>query len=220
MFAIPDPVVLKIHQYYFLESLLRDFPSMLKDWQSKEIHLIRKDAQVASEGDDIIEESIYSQYSSCIYEQTDYEEHLFSQAIFMMVFSYYESIVHKMAIDCGTQDRPSVICQRHGKTLSMEAVTASETIYREARILRNYLCHNNAGTESESEAKETRMVLEKLEARGSINMEIVRGDDGQVLIGQSLFYNVNTHYTLEILKKEYLVLRELAVTCGYTNRLN
>ena len=220
MFAIPNPIVLKIHQYYFLESLLRDFPSMLKDWQSKEIQLIRKDAQVASEGDDIIEENIYSQYSSCIYEQTDYEEQLFSQAIFMMVFAYYEGIVHKIAIDCGAQDRPSAICQKKGKTLSMDAVAASETIYREARILRNYLCHNNAGTESESEAKETLKVLEKLEARGSIKMEIVRGDDGQVLIGQSQFYSVNTHYTLEILKKEHLVLRELAVVCGYICRIN
>lgn len=219
MFAIPNPLVLKIHEYYFLESLLKEFPSMLKDWREKELRLISDDVLIAADGDNIIEKNLYSQYSNCIYEQTDFEEQLFSQALFMMIYSYYESILHKMAVDNDVQDRPSAICHKKGLVLSETAAAAVETIFCEAKVLRNYLCHNNAGTESKQDAEETRRVLAILEEKGAISMNITRCENGQIDLSRSQIYSVNTSYTLEILKKEYLVLKELAMVCGYTNHV-
>lgn len=219
MFAIPNPIVLKIHEYYFLESLLNDFSSMIKDWRKKELKLLKDDVQTVADGDDIIEESMYSQYSNYIYDQTDFEEQLFSQAIFMMVYSYYESILHKMAVDNDVQDRPSSICQKKGAILSDSASAAVETIFCEAKVLRNYLCHNNAGTESKNDTDETRRILSMLETKGAVNMKVTKDEDGYIDLSKSQVYSVDVKYTLEILKKEYMVLRELAVIGGYTNRV-
>ncbi|MBR6292186.1 MAG: hypothetical protein IKR33_05240 [Bacteroidales bacterium] len=214
--AVPNPVIKKIHEYYFLELLLKEFPFMLNGWREKIMKTIKEDVQLASDGDDLIEKNMYSQYSNSIYEQTDFEENLFSQAIFMMVFSYYETILHKMAIDNEVQDRPSAICQKKGVLLSDKATNAAVTIFSEARILRNYLCHNSAGTESENDTEETCKILATLSERGMINMNIERDENGEMVIGKSQLYGVSAEYTLDILNKEYLVLKELAAICGYS----
>jgi len=156
MIAIQHPVNRQIYQYYYLKSLIESYQSYVNEWINKSLNSIKEDAIAFSEGDKDIEDSMYSQGSNTIYEQTDSENLLFYKAMLIMVYSYYEGIINKMAEDAGTQGRPSLICGKYGKVLSKESTDKVAFLFDYILPLRNHLCHNDSGTKDKDYQKATK----------------------------------------------------------------
>ena len=120
MIAIQHPVNSQIFQYYYLKSLIESYRYYVEEWLNKTLKDITDNAIASSEGDKEIEASIYSQDSNAVYDKTDSEDVLFYKAMLIMVYSYYEGIINKMAEDAGVKERPSSICEKYGKVLYSE----------------------------------------------------------------------------------------------------
>ena len=117
MIAIQHPVNSQIFQYYYLKSLIESYRYYVEEWLNKTLKDITDNAIASSEGDKEIEASIYSQDSNAVYDKTDSEDVLFYKAMLIMVYSYYEGIINKMAEDAGVKERQSSICEKYGKVL-------------------------------------------------------------------------------------------------------
>lgn len=207
MIEIPHPVNRQIATYYYLGSLIANYKSYVDSWRDSALKEIRTKAKEFSEGDREIEADIYSQESRVIYEQTEFEELLFYKSMLIMVYSYYESIIHRMAIDVGVkEDRPSLICDKIGKALSSETKDKIDYIWNYVRLLRNHLCHNDSGTKDKDEEC-TKKSLNWL----CQNKYIEMGDN----LGEYNVYYISKDFILDVLTKEHYVLLELSKIIGY-----
>lgn len=114
MISAPHPIRLLItNQYQFLSSMLNRFPSLLNNWidqQEKEVNGL---ANIESKGDFEVYSSIYHSEISRVDSCYD-EMQLFYQALLIMVYSYYESILSRIAKEETVKERPNCIAHKYG----------------------------------------------------------------------------------------------------------
>lgn len=210
MIAIPHPIRRKIEdQYDFLCSMLNRFPHLLNAWIKQQVLEVQNIAKETSEGDSEIYSTVYqseiSRFDSC-YE----EEQLFNQAMFIMAYSYYESILNRIAkeLEMSSSDaRPSLIAKKVNVEILDSCKEVCKYLYCVIRPIRNQLCHNNNGTFFEREDKDVDADgIKALVTEGSISIE-----DKQV-------YIINRKLIQDVLDKEHQILLYLADICSYKTR--
>ncbi len=222
MFTIQHPVKRQIGQYYYLKSLIESYQSYVNEWVNKTLKDIEGEAIASSEGEDdkeialSIYTSVYSQGADAIYEQTDSENLLFYKAMLIMVYSYYEGIINKMAEDAGTQERPSLICGKYGKLLSKESTDKVAFLFDYILPLRNHLCHNDSGTKDRDYGKTVKSLKCLMDSR-CIEMDYQKDSKGQIILEKCSIYWIKKEFILEVLDKEHDILIELSEIAGYKN---
>lgn len=216
MITILHPVKRQINQYYYLKSLIESYQSYVNEWINKSLNNIKEDAIAFSEGDKEIEDSMYSQGADTIYEQTDSENLLFYKAMLIMVYSYYEGIINKMAEDVDTQGRPSLICGKYEKVLSKESTDKVTFLFDYILPLRNHLCHNDSGTKDKDYEKAVK-ALKYLNDSHYIEMNYQTDSKGQIVLEKCSIYCINKDFILDVLDKEHDILIELSEIAGYKN---
>ena len=208
------PVNKKIYQYYFLRSLIESYQSYVEEWLNKTLKDIKEKAIASSEGEKEIEDSIYSQEEYYAYNEIESEDVLFYKAMLIMVYSYYEGIINKMAEDAGVNNRPSCICIKYGKVLSEESMEKTTFIFDYILPLRNHLCHNDSGTKDRDYEK-TVKALKYLDDSHCIKAIIQTDSDNQVILEKCSVVSINKDFILDVLDKEHDILKELSEKSGY-----
>lgn len=210
MISIPNHILLLItNQYSFLSSMLYKYPYLHSKWIEEQEKEVKEVANSISNGEFEVCQSIYQSEMSK-FESCSDEELLFNQAMFIMVYSYYESILMRIAKEETLQSsRPSEIADKHGVTLDYEYIGISEYLHKTILPLRNQLCHNNNGTlfARNKENKED----EKLNIKKLVECKKIEIEDG-------IIYIKDSHFILETLDKEYRLLIKLADICGYKSQ--
>lgn len=208
MIAIAHLIKQKITtQYGFLSSMLDFFPHLLNEWIKKQKVEIEQFAKEFAEGDDEVYRDTYSSEISRIYPCYD-EDLLFNQAMLIMVYSYYESVVCRLAKECGiSEERPSTIAAKYGATIDGEYLTIATFLHNTILPLRNQLCHNNNGTlyarSKDSEIENINKLIQK---------KYISEDDGRL-------YITNRNFVKQVLDVEHKLLLKLAEICGYKTTL-
>lgn len=210
MIAITHPIKQMINnQHGFLSSMLDFYPYLVKDWIEKQKKEVDELANAEANGDYEVYSSIYSSEISRIDSCYD-EEQLFNQAMLIMVYSYYESILCRLAKECGLNvkkdARPSSIAEKHGNTIEGEYLEISTFLHEKILPLRNELCHNNNGTLYSREEDNEKAIAE-LERKGYISID----NDGISIIDRS--------FIKKVLEGEHKLLLKLAEICGYKTTL-
>lgn len=203
MIAVQHPILREINsQYAFLSSMIERFPQLMKEWITTQEHEVEQLARQEADGDFEVYSSIYASEISRT-ESCYYEEFLFNQAMLIMVYSYYESFLCRLAKECNAKDYwPSVIAKTFGVTLEEDLLKISSFLRETILPLRNQLCHNNNGTlfSRKSEGKDA---IDHLIQRKCISL-----DDGRICV-------LDRNLIQETLDDEYKILLKLADICGY-----
>ena len=210
MIAITHPINQMINsQHGFLSSMLDFYPYLVNDWIEKQKKEVEELAKEYAEGDDEVYRDIYNSEISRIDSCYD-EEQLFNQAMLIMIYSYYESFICRLAKECGlnvrTDARPSSIAEKHGNTIEGEYLKISTFLHEKILPLRNELCHNNNGTLYSREEDNEKAIAE-LERKGYISI----GNDGISII--------NRAFIKKVLDDANKLLLKLAEICGYKTTL-
>ena len=210
MIAITHPINQMINsQHGFLSSMLDFYPYLVNDWIEKQKKEVEELAKEYAEGDDEVYRDIYNSEISRIDSCYD-EEQLFNQAMLIMIYSYYESFICRLAKECGlnvkTDARPSSIAEKHGNTIEGEYLKISTFLHEKILPLRNELCHNNNGTLYSREEDNEKAIVE-LERKGYIYI----GNDGISII--------NRAFIKKVLDDANKLLLKLAEICGYKTTL-
>ena len=196
-------------QYGFLSSMLDRFPSLLDEWIEKQKEEVEQLAKESAGEDFEVYRGIYSSEISRIDPCYD-EEQLFNQAMLIMVYSYYESTLLRLATEIHEEEaRPSVIAKHFGENLDDELSKISNYLFKTVYPLRNQLCHNNQGTlfaRSTNRKEEQIENVEKLVERKFIKM-----DDGRIA-------SIDRTFIKKILDGEHKLLLKLAEICGFKTR--
>ena len=223
MFAYIHRLNKQISQYNYLKSLIISYRYYVEEWLNKTIKDIEAEANASSEGeeDKEIKASIFSSISSqgvhCAYDKIDSEDELFYKAMLIMVYSYYEGILNKMAADAEVKVvRPSIICEKYGKVLSKENKENATFLYDIIRLLRNHLCHNDSGTKGRNYEK-TAKALKYLSESRCIEMDYQTNSEGQIILEKCSIYWINEDFILDVLNIEHDILIELSEIAGYKN---
>ena len=206
MIAITHPIKQQIcNQYIFLSSMLERFPSLLEDWIQKQEEEIEQIAKEEAKGDMEVYSSI-KRSSMSFLEECDDEEQLFNQSMLIMVFSYYESFLCRLAKECDAKSaRPSVIAEKKGDTLDEELIKIAVFLHERILPLRNQLCHNNNGTLFSRNAEDEK-AIEILK-----EMKYISVDDGRISI-------IDKSFIQKTLESEYKLLLRLANICGFRTK--
>ena len=194
---------------FFLSSMLDFYPYLVNEWIKKHKKEVEELAREYAEGDDEVYRDTYSSEISRIDSCYD-EELLFNQAMLIMVYSYYESFLCRLAKECGlnvkTDARPSAIAKAHNGTIEGVFLEISTSLHETILPLRNELCHNNNGTLYSREEDNEKAIAE-LERKGYISM----GDDGISIIDRK--------FIKQVLDDEHKLLLKLAEICGFKTTL-
>lgn len=204
MIAIPHPIRRMIEdQHVFLSYMLDDYPRLLDEWITKQEKEVEDIAKSVAEGDDEVYYSVYSNEIQRI-EHCSYEEELFNQAMLIMVYSYYESTLFRLAKEKDVDSpRPSKIAEKIGANVDNELLQISNFLYNTVRPLRNELCHNNSGTLFEESSQE-----EQANIRNLTQNNVISIDNERITI-------IDRGFIKQTLDDEYKLLLKLADICGY-----
>ena len=196
-------------QHGFLSSMLDFYPYLVNEWIEKQKKEVDEIAREYAEGDDEVYRDTYSSEISRIYPCYD-EELLFNQAMLIMVYSYYESFLYRLAKECGlnvkTEARPSAIAKAHNDSIEGEFLEISKFLHEMILPLRNELCHNNNGT-LYSREEDNENAITELERKGYISI----GSDGISILDRK--------FIKQVLDGENKLLLKLADICGYKTTL-
>lgn len=206
--AITHPIKQMIDsQYQFLASMLDRFPDLLDEWIRKQQKYVDEMAQSEANGDYEVYSSIYNSEISRVEPCYD-EEQLFYQAMLIMICSYYESSLLRMAKENNIdKPRPSTIASKFGITLDGEYLRISKFLHCTIYPLRNQLCHNNSGTLFAKRDDQGEANIKKLAEQKIISIE-----EGKIIF-------IDKTFIKKTLEGEYKLLIKLADICGYKTTL-
>ncbi len=196
-------------QYGFLLSMLDRFPNLLDEWIKKQKLNVEQLAKEFAEGDNVVYWDTYKSEISRIDPCYD-EEQLFNQAMLIMVYSYYESSLLRLATEIHEKEaRPSVIANHFGKNLNEELLKISTYLYKTIAPLRNQLCHNNQGTLF---ARSTNRKDEQIEnVVKLVERKFITIDDGRIV-------SIDRTFIRNVLDGEHKLLLYLAEICGFKTK--
>ena len=204
MIAITHPIKQMINsQYGFLSSMMDRFPSLLSEWIKKQEEEVEQLAGEYAEGDYEVYRDTYNSEISRVDPCYD-EELLFNQSMLIMVYSYYESILCRLAKECGVkEERPGAIAAKYKATIEGEYLKIVTFLHNTLLPLRNQLCHNNNGTLYARSKKEDIENINKL-----IQKKYISIDDERI-------YITNREFVKQVLDGEHKLLLKLAGICGF-----
>lgn len=210
MIAITHPIKQMINsQYGFLSSMLDRFPSLLNEWIKKQEEEVEQLAREYAEGDYEVYRATYNSEISRVDSCHD-EELLFNQAMLIIVYSYYESFLCRLAKECGLNvkkdARPSSIAKKHNGTIEGEFLKISTFLHDTILPLRNELCHNNNGTLYSREDNNERAIAELVK-------------ECYVSISNDGICVTDREFIKQVLDEEHKLLLKLAEICGYKTTL-
>ncbi len=184
-------------QHVFLSYMLDDYPRLLDEWITKQEKEVEDIAKSVAEGDDEVYYSVYSNEIQRI-------EHCSYEAMLIMVYSYYESTLFRLAKEKDVDSpRPSKIAEKIGANVDNELLQISNFLYNTVRPLRNELCHNNSGTLFEESSQE-----EQANIRNLTQNNVISIDNERITI-------IDRGFIKQTLDDEYKLLLKLADICGY-----
>lgn len=189
-------------QYGFLSSLLVRFPSFLEEWIKTQKEETEQLAKEYANGDFEAYRTIYNSKISRIDSCYD-EEQLFYQAMLIIIYSYYESLLLKISKEIGSESRPSKIAEIQGVVLEEKYVEIAIYLHNTILPLRNQLCHNNNGT----------LYARKGEQEKEAIQELVSSQKIEIL--EDRIYIIQRQFIIETLESEYELLIRLADICGF-----
>lgn len=200
-YTIRDPLLVKIQdRKTFIERLIVDYPYFVDKWQIEQDEILKQEASDYADGDKEVEYSILSQLEYAFDDIEDLKN-TFYQSMLLIVYSYYESIITLIDKDARPNSIVSNICVPNGIVLSKESIDNISFISDDVSIIRNNVCHNNAGTPRNPD-----------KVKGIVdNYSDLAFEDGVVSINGDSFLR-------ELLDREYFVLSELADKLGYKNK--
>jgi hypothetical protein len=210
MFAVRNPIWAKIQdRKSFILSMIESFPYMRKAYEEKSLSEIEQIAQKIADGDKEIEDSIRSQYRNCFYDCQDYENS-FLQAMLIMVYSYYENCANLIKNEIctnsndgqakGKSDVVTYVCDVKNVNLPCNIKDDKSFLYEKVRELRNFLVHNNTTEpKTETQREQIRLITQTYPE--------IRYEDNEI-------YIVDKKCIIDILEKEYRVLRHICQTIG------
>lgn len=207
MIAITHPIKQMINsQYGFLSYMLDFFPHLLNEWIEKQKEEVEQLAKEYAEGDYEVYRDTYNSEISRINPCYD-EGLLFNQAMLIMVYSYYESVLRRLAKECGIKEEwPSAIASKYDVTIDGEYLKIATFLHNTMLPLRNQLCHNNNGTlytrSKDNEIENINKLIQK---------KYISEDDGRI-------YITNRNFVKQVLDDEYKLLLKLAEICGFKTR--
>jgi len=207
MIAITHPIKQMINsQYGFLSSMLDQFPTLLDEWIEKQKEEVEQLAKEYAEGDYEVYRDTYNSEISRI-DPCYGEELLFNQAMLIMVYSYYESMLGRLAKECGIkEERPSAIAAKYNATIEGEFLRIATFLHNTMLPLRNQLCHNNNGTlyarSKDNEIENINKLIQK---------KYISEDDGRI-------YITNRNFVKQVLDGEHKLLLKLAEISGFKTR--
>ena len=207
MFAIQHPIRRLIDsQYEFFKSMVDRFPQLLNEWVETQLREVEKQAKDYAQGDyDVFINTYHSEIARI--ESCDDEELLFNQAMLIMVYSFYESMLNRIVKEISNgeiKSTPSAIAIKYNVELDTSDNDISSFLFHVIRPIRNQLCHNNSGTIFARDDKEAD--LERIEELKK--QEHIRIEDDIIYIMDRLFIH-------DVLDKEYKLLIKLADICGF-----
>lgn len=195
-------------QYGFLGSMLDRFPTLLDEWIKKQEGEMKQLAEDVAEGNYDIYCSVYRSEILRI-ESCYVEEELFNFAMLIMVYSYYEASLLKLAREVKIQEKsvkPSDIAQHFGKNLEKEMLNISDFLYNKIRTLRNQLCHNNQGTLFARNKEEEVNNIKELEEERYLTIY-----DGRIA-------SLDRTFIKKVLDDEHKLLLRLAEICDFKTK--
>lgn len=181
--------------------MLDFYPYLVNEWIEKQKKEVEELARKYAEGDEEVYRDTYSSEISRI--DCYNEEQLFNQAMLIMIYSYYESTLLRLAKEIKEDEaRPSVIANHFGVILDDELLNISNYLFKTILPLRNELCHNNNGT-LYSREKDNERAIAELERKKYLFID----NDGISIIDRS--------FIKKVLIDEHKLLLKLAEICGY-----
>lgn len=204
MFAIRHPLTAMIQdRKIYIEALITDFPNMKASLYAKIRDGAIQWATDIAEGDLDIKNEEYEKYVNAYEESRDFDN-LFYQAMLIIVYAYYDSVVERLCKESNIDtsgDRIKKLCQNHNISLSKSAQDCKTYIYENMKLLRHDVVHNNAGTLAN---------LDTINNIAQICPEVQIRDNEVIINGPD--------FIIDMLNKEYLVLYELAQKLGYKTK--
>ena len=185
----------------FLEHLIKEYPSLLRNWTEKEDKKFQKEADFFADGDDEIYMSTYSSWLSA-FDENEYREDLFYKSMFIMAYAYYESSIKMLAKKVKTKELIDAICKSNNIVLSQESVEAKDFLDTIIRTIRNQLVHNNMSIYRKTE--------------DVVNISKIWSDihfvNDEITI-------TGSDFILDFLKKELMILKEICEKIGFKHEL-
>lgn len=187
-----------------LERLLDDYPRLL----AKEVDAFKKEcreqARLVSDGDREIEESLFNSSLEALSDTEDMCD-FFYQAMFIICFSYYESIIDLIAREKNLPEDTKTfeLLKKLNIVLGDDAQNDLRYLKNVVRILRRNIAHHNEG------AKKNDFPIIKAEVEA--HPEDLQFIDGKVIV-------LRKDYILHFLEKEYRILIEIADKAGFKKK--
>lgn len=195
------------YQKNFLRNMIDMFPDIYQSWSDKEYSNFQNIAKQSSDGFREVENTIYNYYDDLFQSQFSGVTSLFYNAMLVMTYSFYEEFINKIANDkekgfeCSSQDsykKITCLMDSKNKKFSQKCLNDIKYINKYIRILRNDICHNNAGT-----------LKHKKEIKELCNRQ------KDVIIDQDIILITGKDFILDVLNKEFLILSELVNKLEY-----
>ena len=193
-------------EYYFLSRMLKEYPNYIHKIQADQEALALKMAEEEGEGDPEIEHSIYENFMAGYYEHDDVISYFYN-AMALMIYSFYDRFVYKMAKQINIPGQnPGIRDIKNSLkiTLSKEGQNASEELFNEFRPLRNYIAHNNIGSKGIYTAPKD----DKQHLLALINQE------KEIHFFSGIISISGPDYLSTILERAHALLREVALYLG------
>ena len=206
-FSFRTPLYAKIEdEYSFLSRMLKEYPHYIHKIQADQEALAWKMVKEEGEGDPEIEHSIYESFMAGYYEHDEVISYFYN-AMALMIYSYYDRFVKKMATKRDINDNnPGMreIKECLKITLSRRGQSISDELYNVFRPLRNYIAHNNIGSRGVNNIPvgDLKYLLNLINREKDIHF------------GSGYIYISGADYLSTILDKAHALLLEVAVYFG------
>lgn len=205
MIAAPHPIRRFIDdECTFLELLIRQFPALHDEWKAKTLKEFEEQAAEMADGDEEVRLSIYHSLANGL-DDYDCAADTFHSAMLIMVYSYYETVVHLLYQKAKRVPPLAKLCEANNIRLNKERQDDLDFLYNVIRPVRNHFVHNNRPDTAE-DSKEMEQLKAICQTRQDLDF-----NDGRLT-------HTDDTLSLEALKRAHRTLSYVAEKLGYTTK--
>lgn len=205
MIAVPHPTKRFIDdERTFLELLIQQYPKLHDEWKAKTLKEFEKQADEVAEGDEEVRLDVYHSLASGL-DEYDSAADTFHSAMLIMVYSYYETVVHLLYQKAKRVPPLAKLCEANRIRLNKERQDDLDFLFNVVLPVRNHLAHNNRPDSTENNKR-----IEQLKAICQARQDLDVNDGRLTLTNDTL--------SLEALKRAHRTLSYVAEKLGYTTK--
>ena len=205
MIAVPHPTKRFIDdERTFLELLIQQYPKLHDEWKAKTLKEFEKQADEVAEGDEEVRLDVYHSLASGL-DEYDSAADTFHSAMLIMVYSYYETVVHLLYQKAKRVPPLAKLCEANRIRLNKERQDDLDFLFNVVLPVRNHLVHNNRPDSTENNKR-----IEQLKAICQARQDLDVNDGRLTLTNDTL--------SLEALKRAHRTLSYVAEKLGYTTK--